>query len=154
MNRITVLLASSNLPRREALRAELKRTTDFLVVGEADNGLTALELVRARRPRLLIIDAALPGMDGLSVLRTIREREIEKPITIMAAGYAGSHYRQAAHELGVELCLQHPISEKLIIGHMRSLFRAASAVPTPTKIETRIGKTLSSTLKYYWFRGE
>lgn len=73
MNRITVLLASSNLPRREALRAELKRTTDFLVVGEADNGLTALELVRARRPRLLIIDAALPGMDGLSVLRTIRE---------------------------------------------------------------------------------
>lgn len=129
MKRFTVLLAINNSSRRAALRAELNRTTDFLVVGETDNGLTALELVRARRPRLLIIDAALPDMDGLSVLRRIKERGIEKPITIMAAGYAGSYQCQTAHELGVELCLQHPISEMSMINHIRTLLCAASAIP-------------------------
>lgn len=143
MKRFTVLLASNNSSRRAALRAALKRTTDFLIVGEADNGQEALEMVRLRRPRLLIIDSALPGMDGVSVLRKIREEGIEKTLTIMVTQYAGSHYRQVAQELGVEVCLQHPIGEKPMIGHMRALLRAALTVPMSAKIETRIGGILS-----------
>lgn len=143
MKRSTVLLAGGDASRRTALRVELKKNREFIVVGEAENGQDALDLVRLKRPQLLAINAALPVMDGVSVLREIKEQKLKKPYIIMVAQYVSGYYRQTAQELGAEVCLQHPISEKPMIGHMRALLRAALSVPMPAKIETRIGEILT-----------
>jgi DNA-binding NarL/FixJ family response regulator len=54
---------------RMGLRVLIDREDDLTVVGEADSGHAALELVRRERPDVLLLDVRMPGMDGLETLR-------------------------------------------------------------------------------------
>ena len=54
---------------RMGLRVLIDREDDLTVVGEADSGGAALELVRRERPDVLLLDVRMPGMDGLETLR-------------------------------------------------------------------------------------
>ncbi len=54
---------------RMGLRVLIDREPDLTVVGEADSGRAALELVRRERPDVLLLDVRMPGMDGLETLR-------------------------------------------------------------------------------------
>jgi DNA-binding NarL/FixJ family response regulator len=66
---ITIALAEDHAIVRQGLRALLAAEPDFQVVGEADLGLTALELVARTKPAVLVVDLMLPGLDGFEVAR-------------------------------------------------------------------------------------
>lgn len=70
------------------------------IVGEANDGLTALETCRKLKPDLLITDIRMPGMDGLELARTIA---MEQPgvTVILVTGYSDIAYAQAALHIGV-----------------------------------------------------
>ncbi len=56
----------------------------YWVIGEAEDGLTGLKLVRARQPDLVIIEAFLPGMDGYELARIIHEDKLA-PVILIAS---------------------------------------------------------------------
>lgn len=56
----------------------------YWVVGEAEDGLTGLKMVRARQPDLVIIEAFLPGMDGYELARIIHEDKLA-PVILIAS---------------------------------------------------------------------
>ncbi len=69
---ISIVLADDHPTLRHALRALLEAEGDFLVVGEASDGVEALELVARFEPDVLIVDVMMPEMGGLEVVRMLQ----------------------------------------------------------------------------------
>lgn len=72
MKRIRVLLADDHAVLRAGLRALLGSEPDMEVVGEAQNGEEAVQKARELAPDVLVLDIAMPRLNGLEVIREIR----------------------------------------------------------------------------------
>ena len=68
----TIILADDHQIFRQGLRALIEKEPDFSIVGEAGDGLDALEMMRRLKPDVVVIDVMLPGLNGLEVARQIR----------------------------------------------------------------------------------
>jgi PleD family two-component response regulator len=68
----SILLADDHPVVRQSLKRILNQQADFHLVGESDNGLETLNLVKQLQPDLLVTDLMMPGMNGLEVTRRIR----------------------------------------------------------------------------------
>lgn len=66
---IRILLADDHTILRQGLRALLQAEPDFLLVGEAASGVEALQKVAALKPDVLVLDLAMPQLNGLEVIR-------------------------------------------------------------------------------------
>jgi len=73
MGIIRVLLVDDHLILRQGLRALLASEKDIEIVGEAGDGLEAVRLTRQLSPNVAVVDAQLPRLSGIEVVRTIRE---------------------------------------------------------------------------------
>ena len=73
MKRITVLLAEDHQIVREGFRALLKQERDIEVVGEAETGRQAVQLTSKLRPAVVVMDIAMPVLNGLEATRQIRK---------------------------------------------------------------------------------
>ena len=71
MMRLTLLLAEDHAVVREGLRAFLKTVEDFDVVGEATTGREAVELAIKLRPAVIVMDVAMPKLNGCEATRQI-----------------------------------------------------------------------------------
>ncbi|MEO5711862.1 MAG: response regulator transcription factor [Luteolibacter sp.] len=85
MNTITVLLAEDHLIVREGLRALLKLEADIQIVGEADNGREAVILARTLRPHVIVMDIAMPLLNGLEATRQILRATPATRVIILSA---------------------------------------------------------------------
>jgi DNA-binding NarL/FixJ family response regulator len=70
---IRLLLVDDHPVMRAALAALLGFEKDFLIVGQADDGTTALRVWRENRPDVCLLDVTMAGMDGFETLRRLRE---------------------------------------------------------------------------------
>jgi DNA-binding NarL/FixJ family response regulator len=80
---------------REGLRKLLELEDDIEVVGEADNGRTALELVEDAHPDILLLDLKMPGMDGLTALQTMQNAGHPTRVIVLTASEDKSEWVQA-----------------------------------------------------------
>jgi two-component system, NarL family, response regulator NreC len=71
---VTVLLADDHPIVRQGLRHLLEAEPDLKIVGEASDGLQAVQLTEKFRPNVLIVDMMMPELNGLEVLRQVKER--------------------------------------------------------------------------------
>ena len=73
-NEITCLIADDHEVVREGLRLSLSRAPHVRVIGEASDGATAIALAERRRPKVVIMDVRMPGMDGLEATKALTEK--------------------------------------------------------------------------------
>ena len=73
---IRVLIVDDHPAVRRGLRTFLELADGLEVVGEAADGPSALDLIAATGPEVVLLDMALPGMDGVEVLHELRRREL------------------------------------------------------------------------------
>ena len=86
----------------------------FTVCGEAKNGEEGVSLIRSLNPDLVLLDIRLPKLDGLEVLKTVREEGFGGQIIILS-GYADFDYAKTAIRLGVCSYLLKPIDEEELL---------------------------------------
>lgn len=80
---IRILIADDHEIIREGLRLILEDESDFAVVGEASNGLEAVQLVGEFQPNVVLMDLRMPGMGGLEAISQIRTRWPQAAIVIL-----------------------------------------------------------------------
>ncbi|HEY0547754.1 MAG TPA: response regulator transcription factor [Pyrinomonadaceae bacterium] len=73
MKTTTIVLADDHRIVRQGLRVLLSAEADFQVIGEADDGREALELVKRLNPDVLVLDLMMPGLNGLEVARQLNK---------------------------------------------------------------------------------
>ena len=99
MNSHSVLIADDHPIFRHGLKSVLNEMDDIDVVGEADNGESALTQLEYLRPELALLDLAMPGRDGLSVLEQVYEHHPEVKVIIITS-YDDKAYLDRAFDLG------------------------------------------------------
>ena len=112
----------------QAVRESLRRSLRFngYEVLTANDGLEAVETVRAENPELLILDVMMPNMDGLEVCRTLRSEGWDRPILVLTAR-DGVSDRVAGLDAGADDYLPKPFALEELLARVRSLVRRASA---------------------------
>lgn len=83
-NKISVLLVDDHSLVRRGFRRILEDAADIEVVGEASDGAEAAKLAAQLRPRLIVMDCALPGMSGLDATRRILSKLPETAILMLS----------------------------------------------------------------------
>ncbi len=85
MSTITVLLAEDHQIVREGLRAMLNLETDMKVIGEAENGRQAVEFVTRMRPDVVVMDIAMPLLNGMEATRQILHTFPDTRVLVLSA---------------------------------------------------------------------
>ena len=68
---------------RRGLVSLLEDMPEFHVVGEASDGIQALEVVAAHNPDLVLLDVNMPGMDGIETVQALRQRKLKAHILML-----------------------------------------------------------------------
>src|SRR5207245_9428724 len=96
---ITVILADDHTVVRQGLRALLVAEGDIEIVGEAENGRQAVQLVKKFLPDVAVIDIAMPVLNGLEATRQISRTVPETKVLILSS-YSDHQYVQQLTEAG------------------------------------------------------
>lgn len=109
----------------------------YEIVGTANDGLHALELVEEKQPHLLVSDIRMPGCDGLELIRRAKELQ-PKLHTIIISGYRQFEYAQSALKYGVEDYLLKPLKQEELYG---ILMRLKDKLGEETALELQLQKS-------------
>jgi len=104
------------------------------VIARGSNGLEAVELIRKLEPELVFLDVHMPGLDGLGVVRRLREMEIEPPHVIFVTAY--DQYAVEAFRLEAMDYLLKPVDKGRLaetIDRARRSIQDRRAAPEPTQ---------------------
>jgi DNA-binding NarL/FixJ family response regulator len=85
MEEVTIVVVDDHPLFRQGVVNILSLESGFKVVGQAENGLNALSLIRTLRPRIAVMDVNLPGMNGQQVTRRVVQEKMPTRIVLLTA---------------------------------------------------------------------
>lgn len=117
--RLRVVLIDDAVRLRGLLREALGRH-GLEVVGEAGDGRSGVCLVEELSPDIVVLDLAMPGMDGLESIPQIRRRSPQTRIVVLS-GFEAAHVSRRALALGAHAYLEKGISPRVLAATMRAV---------------------------------
>jgi DNA-binding NarL/FixJ family response regulator len=120
MKHITVLLAEDHQIVREGFRSLLKHEPDIEVVGEAETGRQAVQMTRKLRPAVVVMDIAMPLLNGLEATRQIRKDFPDTKVLILSA-HSDDAYVEQVEVLGAAGFLLKQTSSEVLAKAIREV---------------------------------
>ncbi|WP_460580657.1 response regulator [Humibacter ginsengisoli] len=120
---------------RSGLSLILGQTADIQVVGTSD-GIGAVGVIEATSPDVVLLDIRMPGVDGISVLRRVREERGEEPIIAMLTTFDADEYVAAALREGASGFLLKDTDPELLPQLVRTL--AAGGIVLSSQVGGRL----------------
>lgn len=99
MKKITVLLADDHMVVRQGIKSLLQAESDIEVVGEAETGRQAVEFVEKLKPEVVVMDIAMPYLNGLEATRQILRKGTGAKILVLSS-YSDDDYVRELMEAG------------------------------------------------------
>jgi two-component system response regulator YesN len=133
-----VLLVDDEPPALEGLKLVVDwERLGYQICGACDNGEEAAELIEQTVPDLVITDIRMPGLDGLDLIKRVRERMTNIPKFIIISGYGEFDYARQALRFGIKHYLLKPVFSEELTEVLASL-----AMPEPS-LATATGHSLA-----------
>lgn len=127
---IKVLLAEDHKMVREGLRNLLEHEQGIIVAGEATNGHQAVELARKLHPDVIVMDIAMPKLNGMEATRQIRQTDPDVKILILSA-HSDDAYVEGALAAGASGYLIKQTSVHTLIEAIREVIQQGDAFFSP-----------------------
>ncbi len=122
MSTISLVLADDHLLFRAGLRSMLEHEGELQIIGEAEDGHAAAQLVERLRPDILLLDISMPGLNGLETMRKLQELQVATRVIILSM-HSDRHYVTEAIKAGARgYLLKDSTLEELVVG-IRSVMR-------------------------------
>jgi DNA-binding NarL/FixJ family response regulator len=117
---IRVVLADDHAGVRQGIRQILADALDIEVVGEAADGVEALELVHLLQPHVLILDIRMPNMDGMELMRRLHAEKSPVSVLVLSA-HASEGFVSAMIASGAASYLNKSDAPRLLVDRVHSL---------------------------------
>ena len=124
---IKVLIVDDHEMVRDGLSVMMEREEDFTVVGEAQNGLEAVEKTKALNPDVVLMDLRMPDMDGVEAMRQIRAVQDDVKFLVRTT-YDSDEYIFDAIEAGAKGYLLKDTSREELFRAVRTVNRGESLI--------------------------
>jgi len=118
----TVILADDMVPYRRLVRTVLEKSGSFRVVGEVGDGAEVIELTKAVKPDLVLLDLGMPEMDGLEVLSQISAASPATKVVILS-GFSEECMAARGLSLGAVRYLEKGIHPKALVQELLAAMR-------------------------------
>jgi two-component system response regulator NreC len=125
MNKIRILLADDHTVMRAGLRLLLEREQDMVVVGEAEDGRRTVELAEEHRPDVVVLDIAMPNLNGIEAARQIAGKQPKTSIVILSM-HSDESYVMRALKAGARAYLLKDSAEADLIRAVRAVYDGKS----------------------------
>ncbi|EXI85645.1 MAG: Chemotaxis protein CheY [Candidatus Accumulibacter sp. BA-94] len=122
-SRPSILIVDDNDLMRSLMRCML-RDSEYEVIGEARNGVAALELAERLRPQIICMDLVMPEMNGLEALQAIKARHPEM-VVVMLTGSASVDDVRASIQNGASGFIVKPFNAGKMLDTVDRAWRAA-----------------------------
>lgn len=110
---VKILIVDDSAVFRKGLRSTLERHDDWLVCGEAQNGVEAVENNHLLAPHLIVMDFSMPSMTGLEAARQIFKESPKVPILLLTL-YLTHQLAEMARDAGIRATLPKTNTQDLI----------------------------------------
>jgi two-component system, LytTR family, response regulator LytT len=125
---VTALIVDDEALARDELAYLLKDFPDIEVIASAANGLEAINLIEDIEPDLVFLDVQMPGLDGIGVIRRLREKDAPLPYFILATAF--ENYAVEAFEVEAFDYLLKPIEKERLAATLDRARRSFAGRPT------------------------
>ena len=134
MNRIRVLLADDHTILRDGIRALLVDQADIEVIGEAEDGLSTVKMVAKLKPDVVIMDIAMPMLNGLEATRQIQRDYPQVKVLILTMHENEEYIRQVLAAGALGYVLKDAAAQDLL-GAIRAVHRGEAVLsPAITRL--------------------
>ncbi len=116
----TVLIADSDEQFGPELAKALDRCAEFEVAGLASDGEQAMQMVKSKRPDILVLDLLLTRMDGLTILDQLREL-YSRPQILVTSAFMSDYVAATAVRLGVKQVLLKPCNVDVVVKNLQRM---------------------------------
>ena len=120
-----VLLVDDHKIMRDGIRAILRHSEEFTIVGEADNGSEAVQICRRKKPEIVLMDIGLPGLNGIEATQEIL-RHVPETRVIILSMYDDEHSVVSAIRSGARAFVLKRASDNDLVDALRTVAKGGS----------------------------
>jgi two-component system response regulator DegU len=114
MEEITIVVIDDHPLLRQGVIDSLRLESEFSIIGDAASGEEGLDLIRASKPRIAVVDINLPGMNGLQLTQQIISEKLPTRIVLLTAYDDGEQRKSAIHVGASAYCTKDVRPEVLV----------------------------------------
>ena len=122
MSQISILVVDDHPIVRQGIRSLLSNYPEFEIVGEADNGESALSGVKEMSPDITLLDIRMPGESGLDILKQIRHIQANAKV-LMLTSFDEEEYVMDALKAGARGFILKGVSDEILVNAIRAVYR-------------------------------
>lgn len=130
---IKILIVDDHYIVREGIRMVLELDERFEVIGEAENGLQALQLLQTTTPDIILLDLNMPQLDGISFLRKMKQLQNDTPCIVLTT-YKDENLLVEAVKLGVHSYLLKDAGRDVIFETIDSAVQGDKVFPAEIEL--------------------
>ncbi|MCD8103718.1 MAG: sporulation transcription factor Spo0A [Lachnospiraceae bacterium] len=137
MDKLNVAIADDNGRMVQLLDHIVSSDEELRVVGRAGNGEELLDIIREKKPDVVLLDIIMPKLDGLAVMDRINhEPNMKKPAFIVISAVSHQKTTEDAFELGAEYYILKPFDQETVVNRIKRVRLRSEREPVRAKKES------------------